>query len=375
MLLALVTILSVTAIVGAVLTAVVRQQTSTRFDQRFSTSIQGADAGVQSAYFAINSLPLSSTVTSLSSTSPVVEGATSYTWTATRSSGTALSWDVTSTGTTTESGTATTSRTVTARIAQSPLFPLAAFADSSVTFNGNNKAVSYPDPGFGVVGTNGTLTLKGASTEVDGASLYDYDAHPDLSRCSGTGCPASSDISTIGERLDITSAVETGGFIQQQLDVCKAAGPLQAFVGTSISPKADGSPYCFTSFNADTQNFLVGGDPSQVVKVFVDGGDVVFGNKNHSDVNNDIAGAPTSIRLQIYTTGTSVTMYNQSNVAAAVYAPNAACSGQTSNASSDFYGSMVCKTISNVGGWTFHYDTRLGAIGDGMWAIQRYAEP
>jgi hypothetical protein len=108
--------------------------------------------------------------------------------------------------------------------------------------------------------------------------------------------------------------------------------------------------------------------------VFVDGGDVTLGNKNHSDVNNDVAGAPSSIRLQIYSTGTTVSMYNQSNLAAAVYAPNAACGGVTSNAGSDFYGSMICKTIDNVGGWTFHYDTRLASIGDGAWRIRDYTE-
>ena len=60
---------------------------------------------------------------------------------------------------------------------------------------------------------------------------------------------------------------------------------------------------------------------------------------------------------------------------AAVYAPNAACTGQTSNAGTDFYGSMICNTIDNVGGWTFHYDTRLAALGDGTWHIKAYAEP
>jgi hypothetical protein len=36
---------------------------------------------------------------------------------------------------------------------------------------------------------------------------------------------------------------------------------------------------------------------------------------------------------------------------------------------------MIRNTIDNVGGWTFHYDTRLNAIGDGTWRVKNYAEP
>jgi hypothetical protein len=43
-----------------------------------------------------------------------------------------------------------------------------------------------------------------------------------------------------------------------------------------------------------------------------------------------------------------------------------------SNAATDFYGSLICDSISNVGGWTFHYDTRLGTIGDGKWILKHY---
>jgi hypothetical protein len=106
----------------------------------------------------------------------------------------------------------------------------------------------------------------------------------------------------------------------------------------------------------------------------VDGGDVTLGDANHSNINNDVPGAPSSIRLQIYSTGTTVSMYNQSVLAAAIYAPNASCGGVTSNSTSDFYGSVICKVIDNVGGWTFHYDTRLASIGNGAYRIRQYTE-
>jgi hypothetical protein len=102
---------------------------------------------------------------------------------------------------------------------------------------------------------------------------------------------------------------------------------------------------------------------------------VVLGNKNHSEVNYDVPSAPSSIKLQIYTTGNTVSVYNQGNVAAAIYAPNAACGGVSSNAATDFWGSMICKTIDNVGGWTFHFDMRLASVGDGIWRVKNYAEP
>jgi hypothetical protein len=371
MMVAMMGILLASLAVTATMVMVLQTQQTTRKDSRFADAGQASDAGIQDAYFAINSLPTTSTQTSVTGTASV--GGTSYSYTATRASGTALEWTVTSTANKTAGRT--TTRTVTAKVAQSPLFALAAFADAFVNFNGNNAAVSYPVAGMGNVGTNGTLDLKGASTHVDGLTLYDWQNNPNAGRCTGQGCPAASATSTVNAPLNVAQASGSTGFIQAQIDACKAAGPLTAFVGDHIDPKPDGSPYCFSSFHADSQNFVVTGNATDpAVKVYVDGGDVTLGNKNHSDVNNDVSGAPSSIRLQIYSTGTTVSMYNQSNLAAAVYAPNAACGGVTSNAGSDFYGSMICKTIDNVGGWTFHYDTRLASIGDGAWRLRQYTE-
>lgn len=368
MLLALSGIIVVTGIMMALLTTVLIAQKSTRHDARFTSSIQGADAGVQQALYQINTLNPAAGTTSLSSGGTVTIDGVDYTWTATRAAADSLVWSVTSSGTAT-SGDQTTTRTVTAEIRQSALFNMAAFADATINFNGNNTATSYPAPGQGMIGTNGTLTLLGASTTVDAITLYDFDASPDLARCSGSAC--SAPITTEGNRLDVAAAAGGDGFIQSQLDACKAAGPLTAFVGTTIAARTE--PYCFTSFFADTQNFVVTG--TGTARIFVEGGDVVLGNKNHSDVNNDIPGSPTSIKLQIYTTGQTVSVYNQGEVAAAVYAPNAACGGVTSNAGTTYYGSMICKTIDNVGGWTFKYDTRLSSIGDGIWRIRDYSEP
>lgn len=368
MLIALSAVLVTTGIIAATMALVLVGQENTRFDARYASSVQGADAGVQEAFFQVNSLAEGSTATSLASSTPVVVDNVSYAWTASRASAADLVWNVQSTGTT-KVGTRETTRVLEAEVRQNPLFNMAAFADSSINFNGNNAAVSYPVAGFGQVGTNGSLTLKGNSTNVDSITLYDWDANPGAGRCSGAACSAPT--STVGGRLDVGAATGADGFIKTQLDACKAAGPLTSFVGASIAARPE--PYCFTSFFANTTNFIVTG--TGTARIFVEGGDVVLGNKNHSDVNNDIPSGPTSIKLQIYTTGQTVSMYNQSSIAAAIYAPDAACGGVTSNAGTDFWGSMICKTIDNVGGWTFHYDTRLSAVGDGIWRVRNYSEP
>jgi hypothetical protein len=368
MLVAMSAILVTTGLVASIMGLVLVGEQSTRFDTRYNAAIQGADAGVQQAFFDINSLPKDTTTVSLASTAPVVADGVSYVWSATRPAADSLVWTVESTGTS-STGTIQTTRTVKAEVRQNPLFNMAAFADSSINFNGNNAAVSYPTAGLGQVGTNGSLTLKGTSTTVDSITLYDWDANPNASRCDGQACTAPT--SQVGTRLDVGNAVASEGFIQSQIDACKAQGPLTAFVGSTIAARSE--PYCFTSFYADTENFVVTGTGN--ARVFIEGGDVVLGNKNHSDVNYNIPNGPDSIKLQLYTTGQTVSVYNQGDVSAAIYAPNAACGGVTSNASTDYWGSMICKTIDNVGGWTFHYDTRLASIGDGIWRIRNYSEP
>jgi hypothetical protein len=370
--LAMMAAIVVAGIVFATLSMVAAGEHKTRSDQRYTAAIQGADAGIQDAFVQISRLPANATSVSLQNATGVKVGDVDYTWTATRSSPSAVTWSVTSTATG-RFGADTSTRTVAATIAQASMFPMAAFADSTINFNGNNHAVSYPDTGKGIVGTNTSLTLKGSSTTVDGMSLFDTDTAGTDNRCTGQGCPTTSDTVYAPQKLDIKTAVSSTGFIVQQLDACKADEPLTAFVGDSIEARVE--PYCFSSFFADTQSFTVTGDPNLSAKVFVDGGDVTLGNKNHADVNYDVANNPSSVRLQIFSTGSTVNVYNQGDVSAAVYAPNAACSGETSNAQTDYWGSMICNTIDNVGGWTFHYDTRLSTLGDGTWHIRGYSEP
>lgn len=367
MMLGLLAAFMISAMVVTMLMTVRVGQDKTSHDQRYLASVQGADAGVQEALLDIAQVDAAGAVVSIPGSS-TIDGV-DYAWTATRPAG-GLEWTVTSNGTA-EAGGGQTTRSVVAKVKQEELFPLAAFADTRIGFNGNNTAVSYPQTGFGIVGSNGTLELKN-NTVSDGAVLYDFTNNPNLNRCQNGPCGTAT-MSTVGDHLNISGAVQQDGFIKQQLDACKAAsgGSLPAFKGATIGPKTDGTPYCFSSFHADSQSFQVTG--TGPVRIFVEG-DVTLGNKNHSGVNMNVPSAPESIRLQIYSTGTTVGMYNQSDMAAAIYAPNATCGGVTSNAGSDYYGSLICNIIDNVGGWTFHYDTRLSAIGDGRWVLGEYNE-
>lgn len=89
-------------------------------------------------------------------------------------------------------------------------------------------------------------------------------------------------------------------------------------------------------------------------------------------------GFPIPDRLWIFVQGGgSVQVRNQSNFAGVIWAPRALCEGAPSGASSaqvDIYGSMICSTISNQGGWAFHYDDILGETGDGDFYRSQWAE-
>jgi hypothetical protein len=69
-----------------------------------------------------------------------------------------------------------------------------------------------------------------------------------------------------------------------------------------------------------------------------------------------------------------VTIGNNTKVAAAIYAPRSDCSGNPSNAQGEIYGSIICRTIDNNGGWQFNYDDDLQWIGSGAFEMTNYRE-
>ena len=144
MLFAMMGVLLVTGLMVSILATVMMGQRSGRYDQRFDASGQSSDAGVQQAFFAINSLTTDSTTTSLSSGGTQSIGDSSYTWTATRPSATSLTWSVSSTAETTSGRCHDNQDSASPRSDRTPSSPLAAFADATITMRGGNTADSYP---------------------------------------------------------------------------------------------------------------------------------------------------------------------------------------------------------------------------------------
>ena len=90
-------------------------------------------------------------------------------------------------------------------------------------------------------------------------------------------------------------------------------------------------------------------------------------------------------------------MGSQGHMVLGLFAPNAICAGNPSNAQTAIYGALVCVHVNNEGGWNSHCDDNLSATttttgnptGDGTtepteptsdgtvttWRILRYDEP
>jgi hypothetical protein len=61
-------------------------------------------------------------------------------------------------------------------------------------------------------------------------------------------------------------------------------------------------------------------------------------------------------------------------VAAGIYAPESECGGNPSNAQAEIFGSLICRDITNQGGWGFHYDQQLLTLGDGNYQMHAWWE-
>lgn len=70
----------------------------------------------------------------------------------------------------------------------------------------------------------------------------------------------------------------------------------------------------------------------------------------------------------------NVSIANQARFAGVVYGPRSICSGASSTASANIYGALICRTISNVGNWKFHYDEMLGDITRDTYTVATWRE-
>jgi hypothetical protein len=377
MMLALMGSLIATSVVSVLAVSMMSSAGTTRHNQNYTLAIQAADAGIQDAIFRANNGQ-----DVLSATGTL--GGSTYSWNATP---TVKGWKVVSTGT-----ERTVTRTLQVEIAKAPRFALAAFGDQGVELKGSNGADSYnsatgaTNTGNGNVGSNGNINLNGASTTVDNITLYNHDAANNS--CNNNGGSGCSHTNVVGPKLDLASDTNMK-FITDQLAACAAVSTLPSWTASTAVPpgvlpyRGGGVPWCFETLNFDVNTVLSGADASHPVVVYVRGAVSI---ENHVTVNCNgctATSTPDGSLLQIYSAGStdtqSVGIGNHSTIAAAIYAPRAACLGNPSAAQADIFGALICGSVGrltsgNQGGWSFHYDDNLGNLGTGGYQVVRYDE-
>lgn len=355
-------IIVISAMTLVTVAAVVTNNRTTRHAEAFQEVLPQADVGVQKALFAINNGAAASLPTASSPALLTTSTSSGRWWVAHTQP---LEYVVYSTST--QRGV---KRTVSIKITDGARFPVAAFADTSMTLRGSNSAVSYDhryltgNTGHGFTGSNGSVTFDG-NASADGVKLYDYTANPNSARCSGGPCAG---LTTVGSRFDISSESATS-FISSAIAACQVSGTLSAWVATANGGIVPAGRHCYSSMDFDTDTTIQGTDENPTI-IYVTGNVSV---NNHTNVNFASL-YPSAQALQIFTLGDSVAIGNHSNVGAAIWAPHAGCGGNPSNAQADIYGSLICASISNQGGWGFHYDDALNSLGTSTWSTSHYAE-
>lgn len=381
--LALLASIVVAGIVMVLFGAVLTSERAVRNDRAFTTAFHGSDAGVQEALARVraldddNSQPLGTVLTGTTTT-----GNVEYQYEATKG---IRQWEIRAVGEIDGS-----TRVVEGVVDRPSRFFLAAFGKTLVGFKGGNGAASYngtaANTGNGAVGTNGDIELNG-NAYADLLFLFGPDA-----QCAKTqeNCDAMAD-KTAGQPQPYIPETD---FIQDALDSAWCQSSITAYrtsVDGDLVPGGGDGPngeYCFSSMNFDT-DMLLPGTTGEVI-VYVSGGissvndseincpgcSSLSSNPTREEIETMLAGvnAPDASRLQLYSVGTSVSLGNHTHLGAAVYAPNASCHGNPSNAQGYIYGSMLCNDINNQGGWSFWFDERLEDIGGGEWRVQGIRE-
>ena len=341
-----------------------------RSDRDFQHAINGADAGVrQAATYLIRNDVTDVSINSEDLDLDTVSGDVDFRWVATQE--TPISWRIESWGT---RGGAV--RKVEAEIAQDNIFFVAAFADLEVEFRGGNRAYSYDEAasntGEGAVGSNGLITFPGNAT-ADRVFLMGSAAELD---CYGGGGTKCDQIRITGDSDTYDLDAVYADMVARMEQECSSYEPYYPSVDGPLGPGIHCFSYIYDNNNHGEWKVTATSDDHAIV--FVDG-DVTL--PNHYTVNcpdggcdvNTSSGRPDSSALQLYVTG-DVSFGNQGHWAMALVAPQGYCGSGGSNAQGTLYGSMVCETIDNVGGWTFWYDERLRDIGAGQLDVVSWRE-
>ena len=361
-------------LVVALFSTSITGQQRVRDDRDYQHVINGANAGLQQAVAVISELEeddLDTVILTSDDMDDTSLDGIDFTWEATRES--PISWNLAGVGELNG-----VERHVEARAVRDAMFFVAAFADLGFVMRGDNEVRSYTDlaydTGFGAVGSNGEIEIRGNSSWVDLIMLMGGDAD-----CtSGHRCD-DRPITGLPDKLDLDAVLED---IQAGMDAACAPSDFRSYDAEADGPLQAGETYCLTELVVGQHEDLVVEDASQDDPAIVYINNGVLETGNHSTTNCDgttwnactTAERPESQSLQIYSTGTQVRLGNQSAIAAAVSAPRANCSGSPSNAQADIFGAMVCNDLTNQGGWDFNFDERLLNLGSGQFELKDWRE-
>lgn len=173
-----------------------------------------------------------------------------------------------------------------------------------------------------------------------------------------------------------------------------AAAPPAPLVRVPPTTTASGAPvpgyYCFRNGTGSTPavdfdaNFAVSGasGTSPVEIVALGNIKIIGGGSREVNCAGCILGGtasktPTAAALRLYiapdASGTFGTFdaTSQKKMSFALSAPMSECTGGSQN---EVYGSLICKKLKTLGGWSFHYDVALSEIGNNTFTIKRYEE-
>ena len=360
-------VLLVSIVVGGIIIAlftevVTGQQSATR-DRDVNASIQVADAGLQSAFSQLSSVDPDDEDLPDVGDDMTVEGTVDegeFTYTARRISH--ERWQVRSEGTYRGS-----SRALEAVIGARQIFPLAAFGDVKIEMRGANSVDSYDGvswgTGRGSVGSNGEVVLRG-NAETDWVVRYGDATY-------NGGGTVHEGIETVTEPAHLTNLAE---------EAYAEGGDCFGVDAQAYNGEFDlvrGTTYCFSSVSFPEGENTLAGDPEDgpVIIYIAPSGNLNLegqGEANPSKTNIEPTDHPDSSALQIYLASGEVHANNHSQIAAGIFAPTSNCSGP--NAQGVIYGSLVCRTIDNKGGWSFHYDERLADITEDVFDMSSWRE-
>jgi hypothetical protein len=345
-------------------------------DRDFNQAIQVADAGLQQAFTTLATLdPADRPAIGEELVVPEQDGELgrgTYNWTARRVG--SNRWEVRSTG---EFGVHT--RVLEAQMRPLQLFGLAAFADLLLELRGANAADSYSAGGFGSVGSNNRVVLRGNAT-VDWVTLYG-----DATYNQGGIIRTGGGIDDENDEMDLPDLGQRA-YAEDGDGPC-SGGVEYDDVSDIVGPLVRGVDYCVAQATfgpgehpvVDNGNEELNDLPARIY--IAPSGNLELrgqGNTRCSGVAcvNWTVGEtqPDATALQIYLAGGEgeVKANNHTVIAAGIYAPRSNCSGP--NAQGDVYGSIVCRTLDSKGGWNFHFDERFNDVDLEYFAIHGVRE-